>query len=603
MKAAPTTLPRTDSPQRTLHRTRPHALVEALAFFLPFSGTLSQIRGEALWRSDSAVLSALRDAPEFQGILATALGRLALCLPLGNFSFRLAIPAAFFCGLAGLSVLLLCHTLFARQGGYSRLDPWLALGASLSASFSLPWVAEGSVAGGATVGAGLSLCLLQSLIKGGLPRTLLSSVLVGCAMGALASESAWAAGLVFLAALCVWPETNALLQGPGDTKFRHALRLGALFGSALLTAAALILPALASHSITSLRSASSGGAETTWPLFSPLTWIGSIGFLWTAGALFALLFSLEDKRPLYALGLFVLLDWLLPGNGSLGWTDSPRVDESRVAVHLVALAVVAPLGALGLRTLGESAQALRLFAARPLAAMVAVLAIAGCLASAEDSLRSLGQAGTSGSQAWTDEALNALPDGALVLVKTDTWGRRLLSAQALGARPDVLVVPLSEVTQPSTLRLWLEKEPELETLLRDLSVSNSPSERALARLVDQREVFLEPDAGWDRRLLEHVLPALPLARFSSHAVGRSDRLAALDLVPEVRSRIVAGYQDGLTEERATKSILSDSFAQNRAVLDAVKDGQSSRALGELHPDYKPEKLDEEEAPLNPLAVL
>jgi hypothetical protein len=203
--------------------------------------------------------------------------------------------------------------------------------------------------------------------------------------------------------------------------------------------------------------------------------------LWTAGAFFALLFSLEDRRPLYALGLIVLSDWLLPGNGAFGWTTSGRVDASRSAIHLIALALVAPLGALGLRTLGESAQALRLFAARPLAAMVAVLAIAGCLASAEDSLRSLSQEGTSGTQAWTDEALGALPDDALVLVRSDTWGRRLLAAQSLGARPDVLVVPLSEVTRPDSLRHWLDQEPELETLLRDLSVSNSPSERALAR--------------------------------------------------------------------------------------------------------------------------
>lgn len=549
------------------------------------------------------MLSALRDAPPLQGVLSSWLGPFALNLPLGNFGFRLALPGALFCGLAGLSVLQLCHTFFRRQGGYSRLDPWLALGASLSASFSLPWISEASVAGGAAVGAGLALFLLQALLKGGLPRTLFASLLVGFAMGALASESAWAALLVFLSALFVWPETKTLVRGRNDTQLRHILRLGALFGSALLTAALLTAPALASHSIASLQSVAQTGAHAPWPLWSPVPWIGSIGFLWAAGALFALLFSLEDKRPLYAFGALILVDWILPGNGSVGWTNSPLTDPNRIAVHLMALALVAPLGALGLRTLGESAQALRLFAARPLAAMVAVLAIAGCLASAEDSLRSLSQEGTSGSQAFTDEALNALPDDALVLVKSDTWGRRLLAAQAVGARPDVLVVPLSEVTRPATLRLWLDREPELETLLRDLSVASTPSERALARLVDRRAVVVEPDPKWDRRLLEHVVPTLPLAQFSSHALGRSDRLAALELVTAPRNRIARGYQDGLTEEQATKTILVDGFDQIGAVLDAVKDGQSSRALRQLRPDYAPEATGAERTTLSPMATL
>lgn len=603
MKAASTTPPHSDSPSPKPHRARPHALVEALAFFLPLAGSLSQTRGDALWRSDAAVLAALRDAPTFQGALSPVLGQLALHLPLGNFGFRLAIPAAVFCGLAGLSVFRLCHTFFRRQGGHSRLDPWLALGASISASFSLPWISEGSVAGGATVGAGLALFLLQALIAGGLPRTIVSSAAVGAALGALLSESAGAALLVVVVALFVWPEANALVPGPKKKNLRHLTRFGVLLLSALVMTAVLILPALTSQSIASLHSVSRATGDTPWPLWSPLSYVGSIGFLWSAGALFALLFSLDDKRPLYALALVVLGDWLLPGNGSFGATSSAYVDASRVAIHLLALGLIAPLGALGLRTFGESAQALRLFAARPLAAMVLVLAIAGCLASAEDSLRSLSQAGTSGAQAFTDEALNALPDNALVLVKTDTWGRRLLSTQALGARPDVLVVPLSEVTRPETLRLWLEKEPELETLLRDLSVSNSPSERALARLIDRRPVFLEPDAEWDRRLLEHVLPAVPLAKFSSHAVGRSDRLSALSQIPAPRSRIVAAYQDGLTEEHATKSILLDAFLGNRAVLEAVKDGTSSRALDELRPDYEPPKKTEAEPTLAPLAVL
>ncbi len=603
MTAAPSSSEDKQPPPERVFRTRPHPLVEALAFLLPFCGALSQIRGEPLWRSDAAILAALEGAAGFQGVLTSHLSRLALALPLGSWGFRLALPGAVFCGLAGISVLHLCHLMFRKQGGYSRLDPWLALGASLSASFSLPWISEASVAGGGTVGAGLALLLVRALVAGGLPRTLFSSVLIGVTVGALASESAWAAGLVLFSALLVWPETETIIRRRSEARSRHLLRLVGLATSAALAGALLILPAVTSLSLGSLHESAQGGNPTPWPLWSPLSWIGSIGFLWTAGAFFALLFSLDDRRPLYALWLVIFMDWILPGNGSLGWSNSGETDPNRLSVHLMAIALVAPLGALGLRTMGESARALRLFAARPLAAMVAVLAIAGCLASAEDSLRSLSQAGTSGTQAWTDEALGALPDDALVLVKTPTWGRRLLAAQALGARPDVLVVPLADVTRPETLQKWLEEEPGLELLLRDLSVADTPSERALARLVDERPVVLEPDPKWDRRLLEHVLPTLPLARFSSHAVGRSDRLAALELVPQPRDRIVSGYQDGLVEERASKEIFRDGFDRMQEVLDVVKDGTSSRTLNALRPDAPPADGGKKGDVLAPMAAL
>src|SRR5690606_28573401 len=135
-----------------LHPQKPHPLVEAIAFFLPFAGAITQTRGEPLWRSDAATVAALDAVGVVQGAFSQWLGQLALHLPLGNHGVRLARPGAFVLGLAGWSVVLLCHSLFKKKGGHARFVRWLALGASLSASFGLPWLSESTVAGGSVIG-------------------------------------------------------------------------------------------------------------------------------------------------------------------------------------------------------------------------------------------------------------------------------------------------------------------------------------------------------------------------------------------------------------------------------------------------------------------
>lgn len=581
----------------------PGALARAAAFALPFAGAVSQTRGEALFRSDAAILAALDGQAGFQGMVSTLLGQLCLLLPLGNHAFRLAVGGAVFAGVAGLCVLLLCHSLFRKQGGYSRLDSWLSLGASLSVSLSLPWMSEATVAGGAAAGAGIALCLILQLVTVGFPRSIWAAGLGGCLWGALWAETAWCAGLVVLSALVCWPESSHLRGEETPLRRALAIRLAVMLACAAATAAVCFLPALTSQSTTVLDAWSRSAAQSAspWPVWSPLAWIGSVGFLWTGGAIIATLFALADRRPVVALAIWIVADVLAPGIAHQGWTQAVYVDQSRISLHLVGLAMVGPLGALGLRTLGETAQALRLFAARPLAAMVAAFAIAGCLASAEDSLRTLSRTQTRGAQTWTGEALDFLSDDALVLTKSPAWGARLLAAQALGQRPDVLVVPLGEVSRPETLRLWLEREPALELLLRDLSITDTPSERAVTRLVDRRPVYLEADPSWDQRLLEHLLPTLPLATFSSHAVGRSDRLAAMENVPGPVARIHSAAEDGLVPDQATRAVLASGFAQSLEALEAI-DRKSMERLDELNPQ-KPKEQNETDEKAAPLAAL
>src|SRR5690606_33416241 len=178
VEAAPFSTP-LGSPRATIHPQKPHALVEAIAFFLPFAGAIAQTRGEALWRSDAATIAALEGAGVFRGAFSQWLSQLALHLPLGSQSFRIALPGAVFLGLAGWCALHLCHSLFKKQGGHARFDRWWALGVSLSVSFSLRWVSEATLAGGSVIGGALAPLCIQVLSATGVPRGVPRALLAG----------------------------------------------------------------------------------------------------------------------------------------------------------------------------------------------------------------------------------------------------------------------------------------------------------------------------------------------------------------------------------------------------------------------------------------
>jgi len=589
----------------------PPGPLQAIAFFLPFIAVISQARGDALFRTDAAVVAALGGSNGATGAFSSQLGRLAQALPLGDQVFRVALWGALFCALGGLSTLHLSYALFARQGGRSRLDPWLSVGASLAVAFSLPWFEEATLAGGSVIAAGLALTLFAVLSIGGLPRSVPGAGLSGLALGALFSESPWCGAILFLTLVFSWSEVQVLkdlgqLRGLPATQVikargGHLLKALTLLGCAGLSWAILVLPELNRDALIVTLPQAVEVAAPRPPTVAPwIQWISELGFLWCGAAIIAFVFSLSDRRPLYGLLLVVAADLIVPG-GSLGsWTDSSIVDTNRRSLHLLSLAAVAPLGALGLRTLGETAHALRLFAARPLATMVAVVATASCLAGAEDSLRTLERTNTLGAQTWTDEALLQLPPGSLILTNSPSWGRRLLAAQATGSRPDLLVVPLDTVSTSGSIAHWLEQEPALEHLLRDLTISDAPSERALTRLVDKRPLFVEPNKDWDPRILEHLIPGAPLVQVSSHALAHSDRLAALDRLVETQTLVQSSCAAGITPDHASQHIFEEGLDSLAEILAAVRDRRAVTKLETLR-GSEPGLPYEEQVPSAPVA--
>lgn len=564
---------------------------------LPLFGAAAFVQYQPLLRSDQALLAGLGQAQAWSGGLSTALSRLCLGLPMGNLGFRLALPSVLGAGLLGWACFELAYALFRAQGGHSRLDPWLAWGASLVGALCAPSVSEATVVGGATLGPAVALLICARLVARAIRRETTSIIACSVSLAALLCESVLLAVLMLFAAVLLWPDHPAR---PGRTPQRSQSRpvqsprwpLGILAaGAALGTVVTIAFFAGWFHGGGWL---SSGGLEerTTAAAFDPSrpwAWTRALGVLWCLGAAFALVFALRDRRPLYVMGLFALADWLVPALPAAGWVDATTSDAGRTGLHLLALGYLAAAGALGLRTFGETAHALGLWGAGQLSSLLSIVAVAGGLASSEDALLTLSQTEANGAQAWSESAFFSLPPRSLVITHSADRGQRLRAAQLQGARPDVLVVPLTELAQARHVAGWMKREPALQLLLIDLSLGGAPSERALATLVDTRPVYVEPKPDWDPRLLDHLEPGIPLCRVSPHALARSERLAALDKTPPVIDEIVSRARAGIRSDEATLGLLQRDLEQLAATL-ATVDHVAEERVRDLSP-FTPRELD------------
>jgi hypothetical protein len=272
------------------------------------------------------------------------------------------------------------------------------------------------------------------------------------------------------------------------------------------------------------------------------------------------------------------LDVIIPAEASGSWLGVVEAQPARGALHLLALGALSLLGAVGLRRIADLVARLELLAAEKSAALLTLLPLAAAIAGVEDASRLLSQTEAEGPTAWTAAALHPLPRGSVVLTHTPAVSSRLRAAQKQGERPDVLVVPLDSLAQAGHLSGWLSEEPALKQLIVDMSVDGTPSERALSLLSDKRSIFVEPDPTWDKRLLAHLSPTLPLAGFSPHAIGRSDRISHIEAHAPELARIFATTEAGLHPDHATRRVLARGLTDTYASLELIGDERSQEAL-------------------------
>lgn len=537
------------------------------AIVLATVGTLVHASDAPLWATDAALLGA-DEAGAWTGQVSRLLAGIFRVLPLGSLTLRSTLLGAIASGLCAGLLWQLTMELMTEGKSRPRVDAWLSLAAALGVVFAVPWMTDATVAAGGAaprVLPGLLLWVLMVRQRRASPGLLTQPVVLGALFGLCLGESPWVA----LAVLLI-----GLTSSPFDSRRKTAL----FFASAALVTLAVFTPALVTASVEDLATSSPWPVDGHFPGLGPAGFLRDVGLLASAGVVLFLLPGGRGRSLWLPVGVVLLLDVLIPASpagASLGAVDSCA---ARSALHLMMLATVAPVAALGLRRLLDMALDLGVLAPGQGAALLTVLALAVSSAGLEDAHRYLSQTDVSGARAWTSAALDDLPLGTLVLTRSDPVGRRLRAAQMQGERPDVLVLRLDRLSRPRTLAQALRAEPALEPLIVDLSLGQPPSERALSVLVDRRPVYVEPGPGWEPRLLQHIEPALPLAAFSPYPLAHSDRLADLDQRRARIERVLAATERGVRPDRATQHVMATTTTQLLSMLAEVGDEQAGAAL-------------------------
>jgi hypothetical protein len=544
-----------------------------LALAIPLGLTLLRASPSPQWRDDLAVVRGLGLVPVGgEGTLSSVLMQLASLLPIGGRLLRASLVSALCLAAASWLIFTLTRRTLDTNAKTPRLTPALALAAALTATLAPTWQLEGTIAGGATLAAALALAGL--LLR---PNAASRDARVWVGFGALTAAAAvesHAAGLVLLGAL------GAQIALRGELLPRRSLALCA--GGAAVVLVLCLVPLwtrpFAPHAWVDLGFGLSSAdvvpidsvAERSGAIQA---WLAEVGFvsilLAIAGALFGLARA-RTRAVIVPFAVFVAADLVFPASRA-----GTLAIDSLAAVRLLAVAALALAAALGVHTAALLLERARLPMARAAAVMLVVFDFTLVLVTGEDASFLADRRSQHGADVWTDEALGNLPARSVLLVRSEAVAWRLWAAWVVrGERPDVLVAPLPLLERGSVAARLLEIEPALAPLVRELAISGRPSEFALSSLADTRPVFVEFDPGWDRRLVDHLLPHGLWLRFSAHAVGRSDRDAALRRSRHAFERTVESAKQPTYRDEATLAILSARASEQATVLAALGDRAS-----------------------------
>ena len=545
-----------------------------LAWAVPLLVTLGRLAPTSQWRDDVAIVRGLGFLPiGGEGVVASALAQCAALLPLGARLHRAAIPSALATAIAAGLIFGFTQRLLDKNAVSPRLGPLLALVATWSVVLGPAWQAESTIAGGASIGAAIVLCAaaLRFRFRFDARGWLGFGLLLG--MAVIESRSAGLACLGLLIA-----DSALLRQLPSGRE------LLLLLGGACLVLGLGLLPFLAQPvrggiwldfdgELARLAEASAFPLESTFA-----GWLSMAGAVTVSAAVLGALWAVSRRvtRPWLApLLMFPLLDLALPEV-----PPGPLAADPGAPLRLLALATLSMAAALAAHTLALALDRARVPLARPVQALVVVFCLVLVLVAAEESGRVSEHQGHGAAESWTDEALGSLPRASLLMVRSEPAAFRLWAARvARGERPDLTVVALPLLNRGDSAARLLELEPSLAPLIRELRMSGVPSEYALSSLADARPLYLEFDPRWDRRLLEHVLPHPFWLEFAPHALGRSDRTAALEEGRDAFTRVMQAASKPLPDT-ATLSVLGSGAKEKAVLLAALGDKESAAHLVE-----------------------
>ncbi len=534
-----------------------------LAFAVPLVVTMLRTSPTGQWRDDMPVVRALGLVPSgSEGLISTALTQLLALMPIGGRLLRAGWVSALGLAVAGVIAYRLIERVLSQSLGTPRLTPLLALAATMTALLAPSWQAEGTLAGGITVGVALALAAIWVAVDE--PRSW-STLALGAVAGATAIEShsaALALGVALLSRVLLvrrWPQPRTALElGLG---FAAPLVPWALFLLIRPRAPGVALDLSGGIGTSSLMSVDAAAERTT----ALAAWLSDAGLLPCLLGLFGL--ALGVLRPsIRAIGApfaaLVLVDLGFPAS-KIGILAS----DTLAPVRLLSLIAIAGASSLAVQAVATYVRRVRLPFAEPASALLVVFHFTLAFAAAEDSAFAADRRDQVAADAWTDEALEALPQSALLLVRSEALAYRLWAAQiARGARTDLVVIPEPLLERGNVAALLLRQEPALAPLIREMALSGAPSEFALSSLSDARPLYVEIDSRWPKRLRTHLAPRAFFPRFAAHPLGRSDRTQSLKEGAEGWGRALEIAAKPGARDAATLAVMQSELRDRASLL-------------------------------------
>jgi hypothetical protein len=487
-----------------------------------------------------------------QGVLSSLLVRLAALLPIGGQPERAGFVGAIVLGVVGFLCFGIARALLRATACGPRLTALLATSAALSATLS-PAAQMQAAALDPVVLSTLFALLAIKLSNGGM--TSARRWLVIGIFAALAMVENLGVGLTFLVIVAL----QAILCGTMPSRRALALCAGALVAVGSLCMLVVLVRARLVGSWLTLGAGIST-LDATSALATPTlnAWLDGAGPVALTLGLMGAVYGLLERRlrpSSLVLVLCVLIDAVLC------WMHSIDANDHRV----LALSAVSMLAALGVRVSLMLLGQLRLPFAEPVSVLLVVFQMTLACTAIEDSKPRAGNAAA--NEAWTDETLGRLPAKSLLLVREPSMAWRAWAARIVrGERPDVVVVPLTLLSHPALLESLLIAEPNLAALIRDISVTGSPTEHGLSQLADSRPLFVDLDPRWDSRLMTHLVPEGMWLRYSPHPLGRSDRARGLVQARLAADRMIRSFNHGVDNANAPLRMLLGRRLQEQAVL-------------------------------------
>jgi hypothetical protein len=554
------------------------------AWLLPLVLGVWTASGDAGWADDLAVLRDLGGVPVgSEGVLSTVSSQLIRLMPVGGQLLRasllgvIALSACAWLSYGLIRDLLDTHEPFA-------LNPLLALIGSQLWATDPETLADASRLGGPAIPLLVMLAGLHAMRELSDARAF---SLVGVLIALAAAEN-HAAGVVLGVAFGV----RVLCAGRRlRPSFVHAWLAG-LCGTLALCCGWRVLRPFAALGDIDL------GFDTPLALVAPKEapldgvlaftealsdlWLARLGvvtlLLALAGAVWVSLRSSELRRAVAPWSFIAALGGSLPLSifaSRPQWLELLALASSLGVVVFVPLALRASVGWLW---------SCRLPFARPASVLAITFAVTVVLQHV-DELTLAEPVLPLAAESWTEEALGNVPPRSLVLVQTPALALRLMAARVLrGERPDVIVVPAPFLSSGAFMERLLALEPELSPLLRQLTVHGVADEYSLSRLSDLRPLFVELDAAWDTRLLEHLRPEAMWFSFSPHALGASERREGMARSHAALQRV---WHAAPSKDPMTRRALAASASQQAVLLAALGDRRdalrSLRIVSRLEP--------------------